>query len=68
MAAVGPALAGAMGLTAGDEVSVTQDGGSARFSVQVDPRVPDGCVRLPVAVPGAAQLGGAYGAVALAKV
>ncbi len=67
-ASIGPALAAAMGLQAGDRVSVTQDGGSAIFPVQLDPRVPDGCVRLPSAVPGAAQLGGACGAVTLAKV
>jgi NADH-quinone oxidoreductase subunit G len=68
VAALGPALAGALGLSTGDQVSVSQDGGSAVFPVQVDPRVPDGCVRLALGVPGAAQLGGACGAVTLAKV
>ena len=47
---------------------VTQGGASAEFSVSIDDGVPDGCVWLPVAIPGSDALGPAFGPVAVEKV
>ncbi len=60
--------ASTLGLNGNATVRVSQAGGSAEFAAVIDDSVPDGCVWLPAAVPGAEALGPAFGPVAVEKV
>ncbi|MDJ0738841.1 MAG: NADH-quinone oxidoreductase subunit NuoG [Gammaproteobacteria bacterium] len=60
--------ASALGVNGNATVRVSQAGGSAEFAAVIDDSVPDGCVWLPAAVPGAEALGPAFGPVAVEKV
>ena len=63
-----PNAVDALGLEDHNLVRVTQDGASADFAVYFDERVPEGCVWLPLAAPGADQLGAGFAAVSVEKV
>lgn len=56
------------GLGEGDQVWVRQDGAQAQGPVSLDWRIPDGCARIPTAVPGSEQLGAPFASVNLEKV
>ena len=57
-----------LGLDGGAAVRVSQDGMNAEFAVRIDEAVPDGCIWLPSAVPGAEALGTGFGPVTVEKV
>ncbi len=61
-----PATADKLGLSAGAEVDVEQDEGSARLRVEVDARVAPGALWLPSALAETAALGGAYDSIRIA--
>ena len=63
-----PAAAASLGVDETAALRLTQGEASAEFAVHVDEAVPDGCVWLPVAVPGTEALGPGYGPVSLEKV
>ena len=63
LAWMNPALYDRLALRAGDRLRVTQAGGEASVCVAVDPRVPDGCIRLAAARPETAALGPMFGTV-----
>ena len=56
------------GLSAGEETITIQDGRRTRLPVIIDPDVPNGCVRIPAALPGTENLGAPFGEVTLEKV
>jgi NADH-quinone oxidoreductase subunit G len=60
-AAMGPELAKSLGVSAGDTVSLSQNGHSVTATLSVDARVPDGCVRVPAATAIGEGLGAAFG-------
>ncbi len=60
--------AAALGLEPNSAVRVTQGTGSAEFALRIDDRVPDGCVWLPIAVPGTQALGPGFGPITVNKV
>ena len=68
VARVNPDAAATLGLDAGGAVRVTQGEASAEFDVRLDDGVPDGCIWLPVAVPGTELLGAGFGPVSLEKI
>ena len=55
------------GMTGGGQVTVKQGTGSATLPLVIDEAVPDGCVRVPAAMPGTGDLGGSFGEVTLEK-
>ncbi len=63
----GRALAAA-GLTSGDRVRASMDGGSALLDVEIDETVADGCVRIAAAHPSTAGLPSSFGAVSFEKI
>jgi len=63
-----PQVAGQLGLESGGSVKVAQGDGSAILTVELDERVPAGCVWLPNAIPGVETLAGGFGALSLEKV
>ena len=65
---INPAAAATLGVGAGADVRIRQGEASAEFVVHLDERVPEGCVWLPTAVPGAESLGAGFGPVAVEKV
>ena len=65
---VNAGAAQSLGLGQAASVRITQGGTSAEFAVQVDDAVPDGCVWLPVAIPGTESLGAGFGPVSVEKV
>jgi NADH-quinone oxidoreductase subunit G len=64
---LGPALAGELGLKAGERVRVRQGEGTAVVEVGIDERLPAGCVRLATAHRHTAGLGPMFGAVSLER-
>ena len=63
-----PAEAERAGVADASEVRVTQGEATVTLPLEIDPAVPDGCVRIPAGVPGSAALGAQFSAVGLAKV
>jgi NADH-quinone oxidoreductase subunit G len=63
-----PAEAAAIGVVDGDQVLVKQRGAAVVARVVPDAAVPEGCARIPAAVPGSEALGTQMGPVALEKV
>jgi len=55
------------GLAQGDQAALNQDGNRAVMPVEIDPGVPDGCVRVCAALAGTENLGGQFGEVTLEK-
>ncbi|MCB1774382.1 MAG: NADH-quinone oxidoreductase subunit NuoG, partial [Gammaproteobacteria bacterium] len=68
VARINPDAAATLGMSGGGRVRVTQGDTSAEFDVQLDNAVPDGCLWLPVAVPGTESLGAGFGPVSLEKI
>jgi NADH-quinone oxidoreductase subunit G len=66
-AAVSPELAKSLGVSAGDKVSLSQNGHSVTATLSVDGRVPDGCVRVPAATAIGQALGAAFGDIEVSK-
>lgn len=64
---VSPALAGQLGITAGDELRVTQGGASAVLPARIEPALADRAVRVPAGHPLTATLGAMFGAIAIEK-
>jgi len=64
---LGPALAGELGLKAGERVRVRQGEGTAVVEVGIDERLPAGCVRLAAAHRHTAGLGSMFGALSLER-
>jgi NADH-quinone oxidoreductase subunit G len=64
---VAPALAEKLGVKPGERVKVRQGDGSATVEVGVDPRLPQGCVRLATAHRHTAGLGPMFGTVTLER-
>ncbi len=62
------ALMDRLGVTEGDMVRVTQDGGEAILAVVADAAVPADCVRIAASHPTTADLGDLFGSVTLARV
>jgi NADH-quinone oxidoreductase subunit G len=62
-----PDQATALGLAAGDAVTISQGEAVARSKVSLDTAVPLGCARIPAAVAGSETLGVQIGPVAVAK-
>jgi NADH-quinone oxidoreductase subunit G len=67
-AAMNAATLRAQGLGPGDEVRVTQGPGEARLFADLDPAVPDGCVRVAAAHASTAHLGGLFDAIDVERV
>jgi len=65
---VHPLLAERLGAREGDPILVKQGAGRLERPVQVDPKVPDGCVWMPAGVEGSGSLGGQFGDLTLEKV
>ncbi|MES2152157.1 MAG: NADH-quinone oxidoreductase subunit NuoG [Pseudomonadota bacterium] len=61
------ALAGKLGVKAGDRVKVTQGSGSAILVAAVDARLPANAVRVACAHPSTATLGAMFGAITVEK-
>ncbi len=64
---INPAVAARVGLAQGDQATLMQDGGRAILPVQIDPSLPEGCVRIPSGLAGTDKLGGQFGPVTLEK-
>jgi len=64
---LGPALAGELGLKAGERVRVHQGEGTAVVEVGIDERLPAGCVRLATAHRHTAGLGPMFGTISLER-
>jgi len=62
------ALLRQLSVTPGQLVRIVQNGGEARLEAHRDDNLPDHCVRIPMAHPATAALGGAQGALSLAAV
>ena len=56
-----------LGLAAVDTAQVKQNGNQVSLPLQVDARVPDGCVWIPAALAGTEMLGSQFGEVSLEK-
>ncbi len=56
-----------LGLQAGDSVKVLQESGEAELEVELDVRVPDGCVHVAGGVPESANLGPCIGEISISK-
>ena len=66
---VNAAAAASLGVNSADAMlRVTQGDASGEFGVTIDDGVPDGCIWLPLAIPGADALGPAFGPVGVEKV
>ncbi|MDR7294797.1 NADH-quinone oxidoreductase subunit G [Pelomonas aquatica] len=57
-----------LGLSAGDQVRVVQDGGAAQLPARLEAGLPDGVARVPAGLPQTAALGAAFGTLTLSKV
>ncbi|OOZ36964.1 NADH-quinone oxidoreductase subunit NuoG [Solemya velesiana gill symbiont] len=55
------------GFAEGDRAVVVQDGNRAVLPIEIDPNVPDSCVRVPAGLAGTEMLGGQFGEVTLEK-
>jgi len=55
------------GLEDGTTIRVLQDDHSVRIALEIDERVPEGCVWLPSAIRATAELGPAFGSVTIVK-
>jgi NADH-quinone oxidoreductase subunit G len=67
-ARMAPALYARLGLRAGDQVRIVQDGGEALLPAVADESVPADCVRVAAGHPLSAGLGEMFGAVTLERV
>ena len=56
-----------VGLKAGEQVVVAQEGNRVSLPLEIDVTLPDGCVRIPAGLPGTEKLGGQFAEVALEK-
>jgi NADH-quinone oxidoreductase subunit G len=56
-----------VGVKAGEQVLVRQDGGAAKLAVALDERVPDGCIRIAAAHSSTAALGSMFGELEVEK-
>jgi NADH-quinone oxidoreductase subunit G len=65
--AMNGATAARLGLTAGAQARITQDGGEASLPVAIDERLPADCVRVPAAVAETAALGAMTGAIVVER-
>jgi NADH-quinone oxidoreductase subunit G len=65
---VNAVVAAEVGIADGESARVVQDGNEATLPVVIDSAIPDGCVRLPAALPGTEMLGDQFGAITLEKV
>jgi NADH-quinone oxidoreductase subunit G len=61
------AQAGAAGVSGAERVKVSQGEASAVLELEVDARIPDGCVRIQSGTPQAATLGAAFGPVSIER-
>ncbi len=66
-AAMGSALADALGLSEGDELLLSQNGHRVTATLSIDATVADGCVRVPAGTPLSEALGPAYGPIEVSK-
>jgi NADH-quinone oxidoreductase subunit G len=66
-AALHPHQAAELGLAAGDEVRISQDGVAVCGPVVIDDRIPPGCARIPAGVDGAVSLGDQIAPVGIVK-
>ena len=57
-----------LGLAAGDQVRIVQDGGAAQLPARLEAGLPDGVARVPAGLPQTAALGAAFGTLTLSKV
>ncbi|KQY81082.1 NADH-quinone oxidoreductase subunit NuoG [Pelomonas sp. Root1444] len=57
-----------LGLSAGDQVRIVQDGGAAQLPARLEAGLPDGVARVPAGLPQTAALGAAFGTLTLSKV
>ena len=63
-----PLTAADLGLEDGGTARITQGGRTVEMPVRLEPRVAEGCVWLPVGVPGSEGLAEAFGAIEMEKV
>jgi NADH-quinone oxidoreductase subunit G len=66
-AAVSPLFAETLGLNAGDEVALRQNGHASTAVLAIDASVPDGCVRVPSGMPASEVLGPVFGPMEISK-
>jgi NADH-quinone oxidoreductase subunit G len=66
-AAMNGATAARLGLTAGAQARITQDGGEASLPVAIDEHLPADCVRVPAALAATAGLGAMSGAIVVER-
>ena len=66
-AAMNGATAARLGLAAGAQARITQDGGEASLPVAIDDRLPADCVRVPAALAATAGLGAMTGAIVVER-
>ncbi len=66
-ASIGPALAKALGLNDGDNVTLSQNGHSVTATLSIDEGLAEGCVRVPAGTPLSEELGPAYGPIEVGK-
>jgi NADH-quinone oxidoreductase subunit G len=62
------ALWAQLGLQAGDQVRIVQDGGAAQLPARLEAGLPDGVVRVPAGLVQTAPLGAAFGTLTVSKV
>jgi len=64
---INPAEAKRLGLETAESAVVKQEGNQVNLPLEIDDRVPDGCVWVSAALPGTEMLGGQFGEVTLEK-
>ena len=57
-----------LGLQAGDQVRIVQDGGAAQLPARLEAGLPEGLARVPAGVAQTATLGAAFGTLSISKV
>ena len=57
-----------LGLVSGDKVRISQEKGEAVLCAELDPKLPDNCVRVAAGHVSTADLGAMFGAVSVAKI
>jgi NADH-quinone oxidoreductase subunit G len=68
VAAMNGALFSQLGLRDGDQVKITQGGGTAVLTAERDDKLPANCIRVPAAHPLTAGLGGMFGIITAERV
>ena len=66
-AVMAPELAKSLGLSAGDLVTLSQNGQSVTAVLALDSGVPDRCVRVPAGTPISEELGAAFGPIRVSR-